>query len=308
MEQQLGGVIQGFERMENGRAAFKALKTMYLGLDMETLMQKNSQDWLHMAIFDGRSKGMSWPKFCNTFTGYHFDLTRSGAAPATETQKSLQLLRMFQVFGLEYAKGNLFMNKTMLATPGACAAYLGTLMTEQRMTNAGADGTDRGISLFNQSNSWKKKPNPNHGKGKMKFVRKAGKKGGKYPPPAKKLGSKKPGQHLTKEAWMALTDDQKTASRDARRAIKEAKEAGSEVSAIRTIRSLKLDNNVVMEDADEAFDTSPGVAALKPALKPAPKSALKQPQVFHLNMTQRGEPKQVSYAGDDRKPAAKRKV
>jgi hypothetical protein len=68
------------------------------------------------------------------------------------------------------------------------------------------------------------KANLNHGKGKMKFVKKAGKKGGKYPPLAKKFDPKKPRQHLTKEAWMALTKDQKTASRDARRAIKEAKE------------------------------------------------------------------------------------
>jgi hypothetical protein len=86
------GAIQSFEMTENGRAAFKALKSMYLGLDMETLMQKNSQDWLHKAVFDGKKKGMSWSKFCNIFTGHHFDLGRSGAAPATETQKSLQLL------------------------------------------------------------------------------------------------------------------------------------------------------------------------------------------------------------------------
>jgi hypothetical protein len=100
---------------------------------------------------------------------------------------------------------------------------------------------------------------------------------------------------------MALTDDQKTASREARRAIKEAKEAGSKLSAIRTIRSLKADDDVVMVDAGGAFDTSPGVAALKQA----PKSALKQPQVFHINMTQPGESKKVSYADDDKKPAAK---
>ena len=88
---------------------------------------------------------------------------------------------MFNVSGLEYAKGNLFMNKTMLATPGSCAAYLGTLMTEQRIANVGADGTARGISSFNQSNSWKKKDktNPGHGKGKMKYARKGGKKGSK---------------------------------------------------------------------------------------------------------------------------------
>ena len=65
---------------------------------------------------------------------------------------------------------------------------------------------------------------------------------------------------------MALTNDQKTASRDARRAVKEAKEAVSEVSAIRTIRTITVDDDVVMEDADGAFDTSPSVAALKPAL------------------------------------------
>ena len=129
----------------------------------------------------------------------------------------------------------------------------------------------------------------------MKFVRKAGKKGGKYPPPAKKFDSKKPGQHLTKEAWMALTDDQKTASRDARRAVKEAKESGSELSAIRTIRTITAGK-------DGAFDASPTVATLKPA----PKSALKQPQVFHINMTQRGESKKVTDADadGDKKPAA----
>ena len=93
-------------------------------------------------------------------------------------------------------------------------------MTEQRIANVGNDGTARGISSFNQSNSWKKKDNskdktnPGHGKGKNKYVRKAGKKGSKYPPPAKKFDSKKPGQHLTKEAWMALTDDQKMQCRN----------------------------------------------------------------------------------------------
>jgi len=216
---------------------------------------------------------------------------------------------MFNVSGLEYAKGNLFMNKTMLATPGACSAYLGTLMTEQRIANVGADRTARGISSFNQSNSWKKKDNSKtntgHGKGKMKYVRKAGKKGSKYPPPAKKFDSKKPGQHLTKEAWMALTDDQKTASRDARRAVKEAKEAGTELSAIRTIRTITAAR-------DGSFDASPAVATLDPA----PKSALKQPQVFQINMTQCGASKKVTYNDDvdmedadgDKKPAAKRKL
>ena len=52
-------MIQGFERTENGRAAFKALKSMYLGLDQETLMQKRSEDWLHKAMFEGRKKSMS---------------------------------------------------------------------------------------------------------------------------------------------------------------------------------------------------------------------------------------------------------
>ena len=252
------GAIQGFERTENGRAAYNALKAMYLGLDQETLMQRRSEDWLHKAMFDGRKNGMSWPKFVNLFNGHRFDLARSGAAPATESQKSLQLLWMFNVSGLEYAKGNLFMNKTMFATPGACSAYLGTLMTEQRIANVGADGTARGISSFNQSNSWKKKDktNPGHGKGKMKYVRKGEKKGSKYPPPAKKFDSKKPGQHLTKEAWMALTDDQKTASRDARRAVKEAKEAGTEISDIRTIR-------MITAARDGSFDASPAVATLK---------------------------------------------
>ena len=55
----------------------------------------------------------------------------------------------------------------------------------------------------------------------------------------------------------------------------------------------------------EAFDASPAVASLKPA----PKSALKQPQVFQINMTQRGESKKVTYNDDvddgDKKPAAK---
>jgi hypothetical protein len=153
----------------------------------------------------------------------------------------------------------------------------------------------------------KGKPQP--WKGLEQVVRKAGKKGGKYPPTAKKLDSKKPGQHLTKEEWMALTDKQKTASRDARRTVKEAKEAGSKVSAIRTIRTMTVDDNVVMEDADGVFDDSPSVAALKPAPKSALKNPpVKNPPVFHINMTQRGESKQVSYTKDDGKPAAKRKV
>ena len=104
---------------------------------------------------------------------------------------------------------------------------------------------------------------------------------------------------------MALTDDQKTASRDARRAVKEAKEAGTELSAIRTIRTITAAR-------DGSFDASPAVATLKPA----PKSALKQPQVFQINMTQRGASKKVTYNDDvemedadgDKKPAAKRKL
>ena len=306
------GAIQGFERTENGRAAYKALKAMYLGLDQETLMQRRSEDWLHKAMFDGRKKGMSWPKFVNLFNGHHFDLARSGAAPATESQKSLQLLRMFNVSGLEYAKGNLFMNKVMLATPGACSAYLGTLMTEQRIANVGAtmelpeeSAPSTSLTLGRGRTTPRTRPILVMERARTSTSRKAGKKGSKYPPPAKKFDSKKPGQHLTKEAWMALTDDQKTASRDARRAVKEAKEAGTELSAIRTIRTITAAR-------DGSFDASPAVATLKPA----PKSALKQPQVFQINMTQRGASKKVTYNDDvemedadgDKKPAAKRKL
>jgi hypothetical protein len=185
---------------------------------------------------------------------------------------------MFQVSGLDYVRGSLFMNEPLLANTEQVGEYIGTVLAEQKMMAAGIDGIVRSINAFGQygkTDAAAKKTNPNHGKGKHKFVHKAEKKGKKYDPLVKKFDPKKPGQHLTKHAWFALTDDQKTAFKDARRAVEEAKEAaGNEGTvslwAITTI--CDEDDDFVMEDVD----ASCAVAAVKCTLKPAPKPAFEE--------------------------------
>ena len=83
------GVIQGYERMENGRAAFKALKTMYLGLAMETLMQKRSVriGFTRQSMMGGRracpgrSLSISSPAITLTWQGAELLLSWSPRSP-----------------------------------------------------------------------------------------------------------------------------------------------------------------------------------------------------------------------------------
>jgi hypothetical protein len=84
---------------------------------------------------------------------------------------------------------------------------------------------------------------------------------------------------------LALTEDQKTASREARMSAAEKKKAGNEggdsdtvsLRAITTVHDVAGD--VVMEDVED-------VLASVVALKAVPKFALKRPTVVNIYMTQ----------------------
>ena len=131
----------------------------------------------------------------------------------------------FQVPGLEHARSIVNSNPVLREDFNAVMDYLGDEVRSKQALFTQADGGgSRSVSAFTtQSNS-----GSNHGKGGKKWpnAKKDGKKDEKSPAKAGKSKGKKdkaatafdpndPGKHLTSKAWRALTEEQKTASREA---------------------------------------------------------------------------------------------
>jgi hypothetical protein len=199
----------------------------------------------------------------------------------SERTKVEKYLSGFQVPGLEHARSIVNQNKELHEDFNAVMDYLGDEVRSKQALFTKADaGGCRSVSAF----TTKTNLGGNNGKGGRKWLnaKKDGKKDEKTPVKAGKSKGKKdkaatdfdpndPGKHLTSKAWRALTEEQKTASREAHANQKRA--CGS------VSRSVNMSWRRTQDSEEVA-------AVPAPILKSPPAPILKSPPVAAMPQAQ----------------------
>ena len=170
---------------------------------------------------------MTLDKYNNRIKKAWHDIDICGLDSIFERTKLEKYLSGFQVPGLEHARSIVNQNPELCEDFTGVMEYLGDELGAKQALFTIADSGGRSISAFTT------KSGSNHGKGGKQWhnAKKDGKKDGKSdektPAKAGKLKGKKdkaatafdpnePGRHVTSKVWRSMTEEQKTASREAR--------------------------------------------------------------------------------------------
>ena len=269
--------IVKFEKKFDGRAAFKALERNYLGPHMAHLIQRQAEKIVNTSVFTGESRNMTLDKYNDRLKKAWHDIDICGMDKISERTKVEKYLSGFQVPGLEHARSIINNDKKLREN------FIGTmeyLHDEARAKNAlfsRADPTGaRSVSAFTiNSGHGKKGPRWNNakknkngsggggGKSDEKTPAKGGKPKGKKDKAATAFDPNDPGKHVTSKVWRSMTEEQRTASREAR-----ANQKRSTGSATRSCKSVNLTWRRTDHDDDEPTDKVP--AAVAAALRATP--------------------------------------
>jgi hypothetical protein len=298
-----------WEKKFDGRSAYKALERNYLGPHVTHLIQRTAEKIVNTSVFTGGSRNMTLDKYNDRLKKAWHDIDICGLDTISERTKVEKYLSGFQVPGLEHARSIVNNDKELREDFNGVMEYLADEARAKQALFTRADaGGARNVSAFTTKTNhgktgprWPnaKKDGKQGGKSDEKTPAKAGKFKGKKDKAATAFDPKDPGKHVTSKVWRSMTEEQRTASREAR-----ANQKRSTGSATRSCKSVNLTWRRT-DDDDEPTDKVP--AAVAAALRATPTvvpdaemedasaakttagvtSALKKPACVQIMATQR---------------------
>ena len=248
--------IANFATSRNGHGAYHALQNQYLGPDVRRLLMQRAEQFLGKAKFDGKARNFTYDKFLNKMRRAFMDLEPQDSM--SETRKVEKLLNAWQVPGMEHCATTIRATPLYATNFEHAATFLGEALTHRRMLNS--DSNKRSIGSLQHHKG---------GKGSHK--------GGKGQSPHKKwkrskFDKSKAAEYLPASEWHALTEEEKTLARQARKkkGIPSREEKRS-VSALaqakipscspRQVAAVMAAMNLVEDGVPMDVDTSPTAAS-----------------------------------------------
>ena len=263
--------IKRFEGTTDGRGAYLALLGQFMGEDVKQHLLSTAERTLASLRFDNRNRNWTFDKFIGKLRGAFIDL--GNTVTMTEQWKVYKLMQAWQVSGLMH------LNAIVTSTPRYSDSFdntvnfLATQLTALKLMNG---PLNRNISAGHTTTTTRTPKGPRKGKGKDKDKTPAYKQKA-----AAKFQSKDPKAYVSSEAWKKMTDEEKAAAREARRA------AGIPTRSISVgaTKSTKQQPTVEIDSDDETVESGNTQGT-----DPTPRIAaqlLVSPKVKRLETTQR---------------------
>ena len=125
--------IRSFETRRNGRGAYKALSSQYMGRSVTTLLLKRAETTLETLRFDGKSKNWTWDKFVGRYRDALHDLGPENQL--SEQRKVIKLMSAFQVPHLAHFEAIVFNDPSLAGSLNEAVTFLGSQMAANKMKN-----------------------------------------------------------------------------------------------------------------------------------------------------------------------------
>ncbi len=204
--------IEQFQRAKNGTSAYRALKNMYLGADVQKLMRVEADRILKTIRFDGRSSRFPYHVFTPQLTGAIRDLGPDDQP--SEPRKVEIFLNAFQVPGLHHVRSTIsrdpILRNSLEATMEFCAEQMAQLKTMH------GSPFQRALAAVEHDETTDDEAGHD---GNRKGTKTGKRKSRKYPNSSKHataFDENDPSAYVPKEVWQNMTAEEKEAARASR--------------------------------------------------------------------------------------------
>jgi hypothetical protein len=134
--------VSAHQRSCDGRAAYLALKSHYLGETFTTRIRAIADGRINLAFFDGKARNFTFEKYCEVLNNAFTDLESSGET-VDESRKIRMFMQGLNDPRLQSAKDTITANPTTLgALFDSAVTYVGTVMEQQSSLGKGSRTRD----------------------------------------------------------------------------------------------------------------------------------------------------------------------
>ena len=151
------GWVQPFARSRNGRAAYQALRTHYLGDAFQSRLRAKADQTLESVYYDGAKRNFTYERFIETLQRAFTDLESTGEA-VSEERKVRILLTGIADARLESAKNQILATPTLRATFETASNFLAEVL-DSKVSYSASNRKQARISSIQSQNKGKGRNN-----------------------------------------------------------------------------------------------------------------------------------------------------
>lgn len=207
--------VQSFAKRQNGREAYKAIKSHYLGESFQARTKAQADKIIDSAFYDGKSRNFPFEKYCERLTTAFNDLAEA-KEPFPESRKIRTLLTGIKDPSLENAKSTVMATATLKNNFDAAMNFI----AEFADTKESMRSKSRSIATTSRSNEGGR-GSGGRGRGGRGGRGRGGRGGrgrgrGGRGSTRSAFDASNPGRYYPYEEWITLSEEEKTKSRAAR--------------------------------------------------------------------------------------------
>jgi hypothetical protein len=211
--------VQSYQRMCNGRQAYLAIKTHYLGESYSSRVRAAADSIIDSAYYDGKSRSFTFERYCEVLKAAFTDIETTGEE-VSETRKVRVLLQGIKDSRLEHAKSQVLATPALKATFESALNFIAVFLDDKKSHDSSNRANQQNIASVSrhQGNSNKGGPGRGRGRGTGRGGRGRGQRGGRSP-------LKVEDKYYPYNEWVKLTPEQQQkvrelkADRDKRRNV-----------------------------------------------------------------------------------------
>jgi hypothetical protein len=156
--------VQSCQRNCDGRQAYMAIKTHYLGESYSARIRAQADNVIENSYYDGKSRSFTFERYCEVLKSAFTDIETTGEE-VSETRKVRVLLQGIQDNRLSHAKSQVLATPALKATFEAALNFISQFQEEKKSYDQSKTPNNRNVSAFSRTN------NTNRAKGNTKSPR-----------------------------------------------------------------------------------------------------------------------------------------
>ena len=265
-------IILEYGNRQDGRGAYLALVHQYLGRDVQRNLLKAAVTKLEHLRFDNKSRNWTFDRFVGTMRQCFVDM---GTNAYSEERKVMCLQSAWQVQGLGHLDAMVQQNYN--ANFNGAVTFLAEQLNGLKLKNGPPNRGVASVQTKDKTNAQLKrelKAVRAEMNGKGKGNKQASKVPNKKKKPNAKFDSKDPKAYVSKQAWAAMSEEEKKKARDSRAAAGIPQRTVGAVRTVGAITTRRISAVARMPDVARAPDVVMEAVARAPAPMAVPEVAM----------------------------------
>jgi hypothetical protein len=156
--------VQSHQRTTNGRQAYLAIKTHYLGESYSTRIRAAADSTIESAYYDGKSRSFTFERYCEVLKAAFTDIETTGEE-VSETRKVRVLLQGIQDQRLSTAKTQVLATPALKATFESALNFIAQFLDDKKSHDTSNRGNQRNVSSVTCNSMGRGGPGRGHGRG-----------------------------------------------------------------------------------------------------------------------------------------------